>query len=227
MASDTGNKHSFPDASAREEGVTQTPIHNSNSNEISSSSQSGFQTPRTDSSSPVLNDGQTFPVSTKSKRTPIIDVTKDLWALTAKQMRATPNAIALEDEITTLTYAELDQRVALLANQLRDHGVGRDKLVGVLLGRSANYVIACLAALRAGGAFLVLELAYPPNLLADVIEDAKPTVVITNKTQANQIDAEIPLIVLDDVGMGHCNPPGSKRRSRTCLLRMIWNDLLL
>jgi amino acid adenylation domain-containing protein/thioester reductase-like protein len=213
MASETGNKHSFPDASAREEGVTQTPIHNSNSNEISSSSQSGFQTPRTDSSSPVLNDGQTFPVSTKSERTPIIDVTKDLWALTAKQMRATPNAIALEDEITTLTYAELDQRVALLANQLRDHGVGRDKLVGVLLGRSASYVIACLAALRAGGAFLVLELAYPPNLLADVIEDAKPTVVITNKTQANQIDADIPLIVLDDVGMGHCNPPESKRIS--------------
>lgn len=149
-------------------------------------------------------------MSIKAKQNPIIDVTKDLWALTAKQMRATPNAIALEDETTSLTYAELDQRVAVLATQLRDHGVGRDKLVGVLLGRSANYVIACLAALRAGGAFLVLELAYPPNLLADVIEDAKPTVVITNKTQANQIDAEIPLIVLDDVGTGHHNPPGSK-----------------
>jgi thioester reductase-like protein len=47
---------------------------------------------------------------------------------------------------------------------------------------------------------LVLELAYPPNLLADVIDDAKPTVVITNSTQASQIDADIPLILIDELG---------------------------
>jgi non-ribosomal peptide synthetase component F len=101
----------------------------------------------------------------RSKQMPVIDITKDLSALVAQQMQATPHAIALEDETMTLTYGELDQRVTVLANRLRDHGVGRDKLAGVLLGRSANYVIACLAALRAGGAFLVLELAYPPNQL--------------------------------------------------------------
>lgn len=76
----------------------------------------------------------------------------------------------------------------------------------MLLGRSANYVIACLAALRAGGAFLVLELAYPPNLLADVIEDAKPTVVITSTASANQIDADIPLVILSEMGMGAYTP---------------------
>lgn len=138
--------------------------------------------------------------STKSKQMQVIDINKDLSALVAQQMLATPDAIALEDETTKLTYSELDQRVTALANRLRDHGVGRDNLVGVLLGRSANYVISCLAALRAGGAFLVLELAYPPNLLADVIDDAKPTVVITNSTQANQFNADIPLIVLDELG---------------------------
>ncbi|KFX94008.1 hypothetical protein O988_06516, partial [Pseudogymnoascus sp. VKM F-3808] len=138
--------------------------------------------------------------STKSKQMQVIDINKDLSALVAQQMLATPDAIALEDETTKLTYSELDQRVTALANRLRGHGVGRDNLVGVLLGRSANYVISCLAALRAGGAFLVLELAYPPNLLADVIDDAKPTVVITNSTQANQFNADIPLIVLDELG---------------------------
>jgi non-ribosomal peptide synthetase component F len=135
----------------------------------------------------------------RSKKMPVIDIKKDLSALVAKQMRATPDAIALEDETTTLTYGELDQKVTVLANRLRNHGVGRDNLVGVLLGRSANYVIACLAALRAGGAFLVLELAYPPNLLADVIDDAKPTVVITNTTQADQINSSIPLIIFDEL----------------------------
>ena len=158
--------------------------------------------------SSVPNGGATYETSTK--QTPIIDITKDLWALVSQQMLATPNAVALEDETTKLTYSELDQRVSALASRLRDRGVSRDKLVGVLLGRSANYVIACLAALRAGGAFLVLELAYPPNLLADVIEDAKPTVVITNTTQANQINAAIPLVILDEVGIGHYSPPGSR-----------------
>lgn len=137
-----------------------------------------------------------------SKQTPMIDITKDLSALVSIQMRERPDAIALEDETTKLTYGGLDEKVTVLANRLRDHGVGRDSRVGVLLGRSAHYVIACLAALRAGGAFLVLELAYPPNLLADVIDDAKPTVVITNSTQANQINADVPLIILHDEGTG-------------------------
>ncbi|KAF8859614.1 nonribosomal peptide synthetase 10 [Acephala macrosclerotiorum] len=158
------------------------------------------------SGSSILNGGEAHPKTAKLKQTPVIDITKDLSALISKQMRATPDAIALEDETTTLTYSELDQKVTTLANRLREHGVGRDNLVGVLLGRSANYVIACLAALRAGGAFLVLELAYPPNLLADVIDDAKPTVVVTNTTQANQINADIPLIILQEQGMGHYKP---------------------
>jgi non-ribosomal peptide synthetase component F len=159
----------------------------------------------------LLNGGGASHKTTNSKHTPVIDITKDLSALIAQQMQAMPDAIALEDETIKLTYGELDQKVTALANRLRDHGVGRDNLVGVLLGRSANYVIACLAALRAGGAFLVLELAYPPNLLADVIEDAKPTVVITNTAQANQINADIPLIILDQPGMGPSTPTESSK----------------
>ncbi|KUJ15178.1 nonribosomal peptide synthetase 10 [Mollisia scopiformis] len=169
--------------------------------------------PTAGSKSSLLNGGEATHESARSKQTPVIDITKDLSALVAQQMRATPNAIALEDESTTLTYAALDERVTVLAKRLRDHGVGRDNLVGVLLGRSANYVIACLAALRAGGAFLVLELAYPPNLLADVIDDAKPTVVITNTSQANQINAEIPLIILDGQEVGSYKPKESVKKA--------------
>ncbi|CAL5874226.1 uncharacterized protein PFLUO_LOCUS8514 [Penicillium psychrofluorescens] len=129
---------------------------------------------------------------------PIIDTGVDLPSLFKKQVLATPNAVALEDEKAAYTYAELDQEVEALAARLRLRGVGRDTLVGVLLPRSAHYVIACLAALRAGGAFLVLELAYPPGLLADVIDDAKPAVVITNLSEANKVKAEYPTIALDD-----------------------------
>lgn len=136
----------------------------------------------------------------------ILDVNKDLAALFCQQAAATPDAVALEDETTTLTYAELERQTGLLADRLRQLGVGRDSLVGVLLGRSADYVIACLAALRAGGAFLVLELAYPPGLLSDVIDDASPTVVVTHRAHAGLIKPEIPLLVLDEP---HATPEAS------------------
>lgn len=135
----------------------------------------------------------------RSSISPVVDINKDLSALISQQMRDTPSAIALEDENSAYTYAELDEKVGVLAHRLRRYGVGRDSLVGVLLGRSADYVIACLAALRAGGAFLVLEMAYPAELMKDVIEDAKPVVVVTNTTQASQIKAEIPLIILNSL----------------------------
>ncbi|KAL2439043.1 Glycine betaine reductase ATRR [Exophiala dermatitidis] len=128
----------------------------------------------------------------------IIDTTKDLSALFRDQVQKSPDAAALEDDKAHYTYVELDRKVETLSQQLRRHGVGRDSLVGVLLPRSADYVIACLAALRAGGAFLVLEMAYPPGLLADVIDDASPAVVVTYRAEVGKIKEGIPLITLDD-----------------------------
>lgn len=129
----------------------------------------------------------------------VLDITQDLPTLFKRQVQATPHAIALEDDSTTYTYAKLDAEVDALASRLRAYGVSRDTLVGVLLPRSAQYVIACLAALRAGGAFLVLELAYPAGLLADVLEDANPAIVITHRPDAHKIKAShIPLIKVDE-----------------------------
>ncbi|KAI9166519.1 Linear gramicidin synthase subunit D [Paramyrothecium foliicola] len=140
---------------------------------------------------------------------PAIDINKDLAVLFEQQAQATPDAIALEDESRTLTYAELDSETWALADRLRQHGVGRDDLVGVLMGRSADYVIASLAALRAGGAFLVLELAYPSGLLREVIEDAKPTVVLTQLAHAGLLKTDVPIIIVDDKmsSNGHRAPP--------------------
>ncbi|KAI1329452.1 enterobactin synthetase component F [Xylariaceae sp. FL0255] len=127
-----------------------------------------------------------------------IDINKDLSALFLDQAKATPEAVALEDGAITLTYSELNIKVDALATELRHYGVGRDDLVGVLMSRSADYVITCLAALRAGGAFLVLELAYPPGLLADVLDDARPVVVVTHTAHTGQVKSSFPLIVLDE-----------------------------
>jgi non-ribosomal peptide synthetase component F len=128
----------------------------------------------------------------------IIDTTKDLSTLFANQVDRTPDAVALQDGKETYSYADLQQRVDELADRLRHYGVERDSLVGVLLPRGADYVIACLAALRAGGAFLVLELAYPPELLADVVDDANPAVVVTYRAEVGKVKEGIPLIALDE-----------------------------
>ena len=129
---------------------------------------------------------------------PVLNTKKDLSALFSQQVKATPDAVALEDEKVTYTYAELDEKVEALSTTLRGHGVKRDSLVGVLLPRSADYIIACLAALRAGGAFLVLELAYPPELLTDVIEDASPAVIVTCRPEVGKIREGIPLVIVDE-----------------------------
>lgn len=139
-----------------------------------------------------------------------IDTNKDLSALFKQQVQATPDAVALEDDKNTYTYSELDHEVETLSHRLRGYGVGRDSLVGVLLPRSAHYVIACLAALRAGGAFLVLELAYPPDLLSDVIGDASPVVVVTYRAEVGKIKPGVPLITLDEAAEelnGHAKEP--------------------
>ncbi|KAK5114015.1 hypothetical protein LTR62_003138 [Meristemomyces frigidus] len=128
----------------------------------------------------------------------ILDTTKDLAALFKQQVNASPDALALEDQQTLYTYAELDDKVEALAHRLQQQGVGRDSPVGVLLPRGADYVIACLAALRAGGAFLVLELAYPRDLLIDVVEDAEPVVIVTYRAEVGKFKEGTALVVLDE-----------------------------
>ncbi|ETN44840.1 uncharacterized protein HMPREF1541_09715 [Cyphellophora europaea CBS 101466] len=140
----------------------------------------------------------------------ILDTTKDLAALFSIQAKTTPDLPALEDGSSSYTYAELDQKVSALSDRLRGFGVGRDSLVGILLGRSADYVIACLAALRAGGAFLVLELAHPPDLLGEILEDSNPKVVITHTSEVGKIRKGTSIITLDkqtEDSNGHAKEP--------------------
>ncbi|KAF5229701.1 hypothetical protein FANTH_14108 [Fusarium anthophilum] len=127
----------------------------------------------------------------------IINNNKDLVALFLEQAAATPDAVALEDETRCLTYAQLDKESANMAERLRSYGVGRDDLVGVLMGRSVDYVIAALSTLRAGGAFLVLEVAYPARLLQEVIDDAKPIAILTQDKYRKNITYHSPIVVVD------------------------------
>ena len=110
-----------------------------------------------------------------------------LHELFEQQARRTPDAPAVVDPESALTYEELDRRAEHLAAYLRSVGVRPDELVGVYMEHCVEYVVACLAALKAGGAFLTLELAYPVSLLKDVIDDSEPRIVLTHKDYAERL----------------------------------------
>ncbi|KUJ35542.1 non-ribosomal peptide synthetase [Streptomyces rimosus subsp. rimosus] len=92
--------------------------------------------------------------------------------------RRTPDAPALATGDRTVTYAELDARANRLAHWLRAQGVGPEKLVGVLLPRSAEMVVAVLAVHKAGGAYLPVDPEYPQERRDYLLADAAPVLTL-------------------------------------------------
>ncbi|HET9620343.1 MAG TPA: amino acid adenylation domain-containing protein, partial [Kofleriaceae bacterium] len=102
-----------------------------------------------------------------------------LHALFEAQVVRTPDALAVTFGAERLTYAALDQRANRLAHHLIALGVTRDDRVGVCLGRSVDFVVAVLATIKAGAAYVPLDPAYPAERLAYMTDDVRARVVIT------------------------------------------------
>ncbi|MGW0495874.1 amino acid adenylation domain-containing protein [Streptomyces sp. NPDC003007] len=83
---------------------------------------------------------------------------------------------------TSLTYAELNARANRLAHALSDRGVGRGDLVGVALGRSTDLVVALLAVMKTGAAYVPVDPGFPVERIHQMIDDADPVLVITPAT---------------------------------------------
>ncbi|GAA3086404.1 amino acid adenylation domain-containing protein [Streptosporangium carneum] len=89
-----------------------------------------------------------------------------------------PAAVALVDGESVFTYGELDAEADRLARLLRAEGLGPERLAALVLPRSAGLVIAALAVVKAGAAFLPVDPSYPPERIAYMLDDAAPSVVI-------------------------------------------------
>lgn len=101
-----------------------------------------------------------------------------LAALIETRMAETPAATALRFAGEALSYAELDRRTAALARQLRERGVRADAIVAVSLPRSFELLVALVAILRAGGAYLPLDPDYPAGRVEAILASANPAVVL-------------------------------------------------
>ncbi|MEU2396298.1 amino acid adenylation domain-containing protein, partial [Streptomyces sp. NPDC007369] len=101
-----------------------------------------------------------------------------LPALFEAQVRATPQAPAVVFEDTVLTYRELNRRANRLAHALIARGVGPEQVVALRLPRSAELVVAVLAVLKTGAAYLPIDPDYPAARIAYMLQDARPAVVL-------------------------------------------------
>jgi amino acid adenylation domain-containing protein len=101
--------------------------------------------------------------------------------LFAEQVRRAPTATALRFRGEDLTYRQLDARADQLAHRLRAAGVGQESVVGVCLERSFELVVALVAVLKAGGAYLPLRPDEPAVRLRYMLDQAEARVLLTDQ----------------------------------------------
>jgi amino acid adenylation domain-containing protein len=128
--------------------------------------------------------------------------TEPVHALVAKAARARPDATAIIDGERRVSYADLDGRSDALARRIRRRGVLDGDVVGVALERSAELIVAVLAVLKAGAAFLPLEPSLPADRLEYMVEDSGARLVVTAATLepddgVSEHDAPLPGVSLE------------------------------
>ncbi|MBI3789504.1 MAG: amino acid adenylation domain-containing protein [Gemmatimonadetes bacterium] len=129
-----------------------------------------------------------------------------LASLMQAQVGRTPDAIAVSDEARSLTYAQLDRAATALAARLRTAGVRAGQRVGVCADRSVELVVALVAVIKAGAAYVPFDPEYPRDRLAFMIDDADAAVLLAPSATAEALPPfAATLIPLD----GAAQPVGS------------------
>jgi amino acid adenylation domain-containing protein/thioester reductase-like protein len=108
------------------------------------------------------------------------------------QVIETPNRIAIEFAEEQLTYQQLNERANQLAHHLQTLGVEADALVGICVERSPQLIIAILATLKAGGAYLPLDPNYPTERLAFMLANSQTSVVLTQSNLSHSLPLQTP-----------------------------------
>jgi amino acid adenylation domain-containing protein/FkbM family methyltransferase len=123
---------------------------------------------------------------------------KSAHELFEDQAARTPNRVAVVCMGRQLSYGELNSKANQLAHHLRSRGVGPDTLVGISVERSLEMVVGILAVLKAGGAFLPLDPAYPKERLELMVTDSRPAIFLTQSHLAADLpESQAPTLLLD------------------------------
>lgn len=112
-----------------------------------------------------------------------------LQHLFEKQVRKWPDAIACSFADEQLSYKELNTKADQLAHYLQSNSVAPGRLVGIFLDRSIEMVVALLAVLKAGAAYVPLDPDFPQERIGYMLEDSNVAVLLTKSDLAGQLPA--------------------------------------
>jgi len=120
-----------------------------------------------------------------------------LHSLFEQQAELTPDSTALIFEDEHISYAELNRLASQLATYLKS--LKNNGLVALYMERSAEMVIAMLASLKAGAAYVPLDTEYPTDRLGTMLDDASPGIILTQQNLQNRLAAtSIKTLALDN-----------------------------
>ena len=146
-----------------------------------------------------------------------------LTQLFENQVAKTPDDAAVIFGDESLSYRGLNARANRLAHLLISFGIGPENFVGLAVPRSAEMLVALVAVLKTGAAYLPLDPTYPAERLQVMLKDARPGCVITTSELASKFSDTVRLLVLDDAAFTRVlveqpvhNPADSERTSRLC-----------
>ncbi|TQV81088.1 non-ribosomal peptide synthetase [Aliikangiella coralliicola] len=142
------------------------------------------------------------------------------------QSALTPNAIALEHNGIELTYKALNEKANQLAFYLQSIGLKAGEIVGICMHRNSEMVVALLGVLKAGGAYLPLDISYPRARLRYMINDAAVTKIFVSNELSSIVvepDAQLNFLMWDQVeadcaSMAKTNPANQIKPQDTIYL---------
>lgn len=115
-----------------------------------------------------------------------------------QQVQRTPDATAVVFEGESLSYAQLNRRANQVAHRLIAMGVLPGTLVGLYTPRSLDLLVGALAIQKAGGGYVPLDPAYPPDRIALYIEDSGAPVIVAQSTLVDSLPAhQAQVLVID------------------------------
>lgn len=128
------------------------------------------------------------------------DLRPELYAHEIFSAQATqqPEAMALVCGAQSVTYGELEARTNQLAHYLIGLGLGPESIIAVLLPRSTEWIVAILSALKAGGAYLPLDVRDPPQRMASILRQSEARLILTTTSWLTGLPASHPSVLCLD-----------------------------
>src|SRR2546430_4776195 len=126
---------------------------------------------------------------------------KTVATLFEEVVKTFPEAVALVFGETRLTYSELNIRANRLAHRLRRMGARPETMIACCLERSTELIVAFLAILKTGAAYVPLDPAYPKERLDFLIRDTRAPLILTQSWLASKVSAghDLPFLLLDQI----------------------------